>query len=307
MANIDKLSPTHLFELLDLWLTLHSKPKIKSATYRSYSLTVRYIKEHSKNHLITELKEYHGQNIINKLLKEKYSKSTLDKIKIVLKASLVYAVRNEWIETNPFLYLSVPASAPVKEVVSLTLTEQKKIEKACEYSDYGDATLFLLQTGLRLDELINLKWNDFTPKENSEIKKAFIYIRKSKTKKGVRIVPLLDVAESIILKQRKINAYIFNCREDTPFSATVLSRHNKRLRESTGIENFTNHICRHTFATRAVEKGMNIKALSAILGHSDVSFTMRRYAHADDTFIFTQMTLLEAAMNSNTEQISRSL
>lgn len=100
------------------------------------------------------------------------------------------------------------------------------------------------------------------------------------------MVPLNKTAQNIIERQQKVNQYIFNTKQGTPITPTVLSKHNKHIREVTGIEEFKNHICRHTFATRALEKGMNIKVLSKILGHSNVAFTMARYTDVSDDFIF---------------------
>ena len=54
----------------------------------------------------------------------------------------------------------------------------------------------------------------------------------------------------------------------------------KRLIKAAGIENANFHCTRHTFATRAVEKGVDIKTLSEILGHADVSTTLNKYAHS---------------------------
>ena len=76
-------------------------------------------------------------------------------------------------------------------------------------------------------------------------------------------------------------------------SGTIMSDHNKNIRNATGISPFTNHICRHTFATRALEKGMNPKALSKILGHSSVAFTMSRYTTISKDFIFEQMKMID--------------
>lgn len=66
-----------------------------------------------------------------------------------------------------------------------------------------------------------------------------------------------------------------------------------RLRKRTGIDKITNHVYRHSFATRALERGMNYKALSEILGHTDVAFTLKTYTHVEESYLHSQMKLME--------------
>ncbi|QKN23699.1 MULTISPECIES: tyrosine-type recombinase/integrase [Caproicibacterium] len=66
-----------------------------------------------------------------------------------------------------------------------------------------------------------------------------------------------------------------------------------RLRRETGINFLTTHVYRHTFATRALEDGMNVKALSKILGHTNVAFTMQRYCSPDIEFLQEQTDMLD--------------
>lgn len=105
-------------------------------------------------------------------------------------------------------------------------------------------------------------------------------------------MPLDAVALEVIRRQPRINQTIFVSLTGNPMTGTVLSKHNKRLREVTGIKEFHNHICRHSFATRALEKGMNIHVLSKILGHSSVAFTMSRYTNISNDFLFEQIQLM---------------
>jgi integrase len=66
-----------------------------------------------------------------------------------------------------------------------------------------------------------------------------------------------------------------------------------RLRKESGVQFLTTHVYRHTFATRALEDGMNVKALSRILGHTNVAFTMQRYCTPDVIFLREQMDMLD--------------
>jgi integrase len=83
-----------------------------------------------------------------------------------------------------------------------------------------------------------------------------------------------------------------------PITASVLHKLYLRLRRETGVDFLTTHVYRHTFATRALENGMNVKALSRILGHENVAFTMQRYCSPDTKFLQEQMDMLDSTNNS---------
>ena len=75
-----------------------------------------------------------------------------------------------------------------------------------------------------------------------------------------------------------------------------------RLRRVTGAEFLTTHVYRHTFATRALEDGMNVKALSKNLGHTDVAFTMQRYCSPDVNFLREQMNMIDQVREGRNNQ-----
>ncbi|MFZ2537767.1 MAG: tyrosine-type recombinase/integrase [Oscillospiraceae bacterium] len=148
--------------------------------------------------------------------------------------------------------------------------------------------LFLLHTGLRRFELCNLKWSDY------DSKKSCIYVRKSKSKSGIRTVPLLPLCERIIMVQPKINDHIFNSTIKKPLTDSVLKKTYHRVRKASGVQSLTNHVCRHTFATRLLENGATPKAISLLLGHSSVAFTMIRYTNPDLDYLREQVSLMDS-------------
>lgn len=143
---------------------------------------------------------------------------------------------------------------------------------------------FSCAPGLRAEEFCNLQWNDYNAK------KQIIYVRKSKTEAGIRPVPLVKETQQILLVQHKsrFDNHIFHCSNGNPISISSLEKLYLRLRRLTGIPFITTHVYRHTFATRALEDGMNVKALSQILGHTDVAFTIKRYCSPDVAFLREQ-------------------
>ena len=155
----------------------------------------------------------------------------------------------------------------------------------------------MLYTGIRASELKNLKWEDY------DFRKNVIYIRDSKTDSGVRIIPLIPEAAQIVSRQIHYCDYIFTSTKHTPITKTVLRKLYERLRKKTGIKNITNHIYRHSFATRLVEKEAEIKAVSTLLGHKSVQFTMDRYVDANLNFLRTQIKKIEETPETRRQKL----
>lgn len=273
---------------LDLWLTVYIKPTKKEKTYRCYKDAIRRIKNECPDFLdknLDEINEIEIQAFINSLA-DKYAKSTINHIRVVFNRSFCAAVTNKYCSKSPISSLSIPKKASQKKVRALTYSEQLLVEKAAKADALGNIVLFFLDTGLREHELCSLKWTDYF------IDETFISIRESKTDAGVRIVPLIPEAVDIIKSQPHINDFIFNSTRNTPVTESVLRKLYLRMRKATGINFITNHVYRHSFATRLMEKGASPKALSALLGHKDIAFTLRRYTNTEDSFLRKQISLL---------------
>ena len=214
------------------------------------------------------------QILIQKMLLAQYSLSTVQKVKCVLNQVFNCAVKNKLIDINVVSGLKIPQSN--KKVRALTREEQKRVVEASKTCALGHIIRFLIETGLRRDELINLKWEDYSREEKC------IVVRKSKTPSGIRIIPLTVLAVNIIEVQPHAGEYIFLSTRSKKITNTVMKRLYERIRRKTGISDFTTHMCRHTFATRLIENGADAKSVSRLLGHTDVSFTLNRYTTIDD-------------------------
>lgn len=279
------------YKLLSLWYCNNVKNQLKPNTCRSYLLAIKHVKMYCNDVFVSDIEEEFLQNGLNHLAFSGLAKSTIHKARLVMNNAMLYAVRIKWIKYPPMMKLYIPKIAPTKQVNAMTKEEQETVEAFCSNSGnstYGHVTLFLLNTGIRSSELYNLKWSDF-----HDSKQSFIEIKKSKTANGVRCVPLNSTALNIIRNQPKINEYVFVSLNGCKLSQTQMKRHNQLIRDHLGLEDFHNHICRHSFATRALENGVNVNALSKILGHSSVAFTMQRYTTIFNDYLFEQMQLME--------------
>ncbi len=273
---------------LDEWLEVYVKPCKKEKTYRCYDDAIKRIRRQGPEFLykmVNEVHELEVQIFINSLA-SKYAKSTLNDMRVVINQSFLIATRNRYCDVNPIGKLSIPKEASQKNVRALTQSEQVKVEQAAKRDMLGYIVLFFLYTGIRSSELCSLKWEDY----NSD--KESIRIIESKTRAEVRTIPLIPEANNIISSLPHYNDYIFNSTRKSPVTESVLKRLYQRMRRETGIDFLTNHVYRHSFATRLIENGVDYKALSVLLGHTDIAFTLRQYTTAEDNFLKQQIYLL---------------
>ena len=206
---------------------------------------------------------------------------------------------------------------PAKGVKSLKRTEAKAREtlhraltreetdtffKAAADDWYYPLFCFMISCGCRVGEAGALKLSDIKGNQvyiNATITKDEIGGKvigdKAKTDAGSRCIPYTKGMRAAVEAQKANNGIVFGNvlrMGDRIFKApeggllldNKVNEHIKKLCKATGIERFTSHAFRHTFATRALEDGMQPKTLSEILGHADISITLNLYAHVmEDT------------------------
>ena len=153
--------------------------------------------------------------------------------------------------------------------------------------------LLCLFTGLRIGELCALKWSDFSFEdkeihikrtmqrlrnlEKNSKTKTYIEIGEPKSQCSIRTIPIPDDIFELIRPYYVENAYFLTGQKTTFIEPRTMEYHFKSILKRCGIENSNFHSLRHTFATRCVEAGFDIKSLSEILGHANVHITLNRY------------------------------
>ena len=192
---------------------------------------------------------------------------------------------------------SVQIKQNAKSMRVLNKTEQTQL---CEYilenpEPCNIGILVCLFTGLRVGEICALRWEDIsfsdqsiyihhtlqriqTPQEQEAKTKVVVTTPKSTC--SIRKIPLPDeISKILVLNQKSSSGYLLTNDEYKFIEPRTMQNKFKKILNGAGIENANFHALRHTFATRCVELGFDVKSLSEILGHATVNITMNRYVH----------------------------
>ncbi len=287
--------------LFETWLEGDILHQVKPTTYESYYRSIyKYIIpffEQEGNENITEASVSRFVKSIreNMLIKE----SSRKKILSIFKSALKDILR----DSPECLYLIKLIKLPrpeEKEVEVFSMREQRKIEYAALNSENKRALGIILcfYTGIRLGELCGLKWKDInmesgtisisrtvfrTKSFKTGEKKTILQAGSPKSRKSMRKIPLPESILKMLAESEfdipKDDCYILS-GDDKPYDPRSYQKLYKRILKTAGIKNCKFHAIRHTFATRALELGVDIKTLSEILGHSNVGITLNIYAHS---------------------------
>jgi len=162
--------------------------------------------------------------------------------------------------------------------------------------DLEDIIILDLNTGLSQEEILNLQWSQV------EFFKKTLTTTRSKTL-NTRTMPLNNTALELLKKRAKVSVmsgYVFFNTAGNRYDASKLKRTFKKTVEDAGIEDFTFHCLRHSFATRLSQSGVDIYTVSKLLGHKDVSTTAKHYAHHSVESLRQGINVLDACHNSVT-------
>lgn len=300
--NADKVvSALKAWQLFENWLTGDLKHRVKSSTYESYYRCVqKYIIpffRRSGSEQITEIQAAQFSEAICSCadLSDAYKRKILS----IFKTALREILKGEDVSETVLQAVRLPrGAAPTVQVFSVK--EQREIEKTI--LDINDplalGILLCFYTGIRLGEICALTWQDIdfeagtmaVTKTVSRIKnfdggssKTLLHIDAPKSLKSVRKIPvpefLIKLSQDLKNGGHTEKDYLLSGTE-VPIDPRTYQKLFKKILNQAGVRDRKFHAIRHTFATRALELGVDIKTLSEILGHANVSITLNIYTHS---------------------------
>ena len=305
----------------ELWKR-YSKIHLKGSTYLKYSNLI-------DKHIIPELGDICISQI-NSVLLADFMNHKLKHGRIDKNGGLAASyVKNIMIIVTEIINFSIDEgySSPIRIKLHMPKNEKDEIrvmdkinQKTLEDYLFSHLTptnmgiLLSLNTGLRIGEICALKWSDIdfqkailkinstvsrVKSDDGSSSKSKLIIDTPKTQSSIREIPIISqlIKPLIFLYETRNSEYIISAETSFVSPRTFEYRFHTVLKKCR-IASFNYHVLRHTFATRCIEGGVDIKSLSEILGHANVSVTLNTYVHSS---IERKRELLEKISEDTTE------
>ena len=288
-------------EWFNIWLENYIKPSSKQRTYDQYCKIAKiHILPHLGNYELEELTPFVLQKFVTDLTVNGNKRTGKGLSPNFVKA-IISVVQNSLKTAHLVGYLPEYTANKIKrpkinekKVSCFTLAEQKKIETAAldAKKDKYKGIVLCLYTGLRIGELLALSWEDI------DFEKGILTVSKTcrdgningkhirisdtpKTENSRRQIPLSKTILKMLKEMKKKSTCGFLIADgEKPVFVRTYQRMFELLLIKLKLPHKGFHSLRHTFATRALECGMDVKSLSEILGHKNPTITLNRYAHS---------------------------
>ncbi len=299
------IKETSLTDFLAEWIE-NIRPKIKESSYIKYNSMIKhYITPNIGEKKLSEISYSTLEEFTNQLLLEGGSKNSVLSSKTVNDTLTLLKSAFHYAENKYGIVLCDFNQTPYhRKEGQIRVFNQKEHEQLTSYlsshNSYRNLGILLaLFTGIRVGELCALTWENIhldsgiiticqtmQRVENTNFKsrrtdmKTRIIITSPKSSSSIREIPLPAFLIDILKKTpHSERGFLLSDSEDMFIEPRNLQTHFKTVLKRAGIENANFHTLRHTFATRCVELGFDIKSLSEVLGHANVNITLNKYVH----------------------------
>ena len=253
-------------EFLDLYSRVNRRPK----TIESHENSINHLKAFFKNCPLREITPDQAARYIAER-RAKVSAASVNRELSCLKCMLNKAVEWGRLDMNPIARVKKLKEPEAKDRTLSIAEVGRLIESAAPH--LRPVLVLLLGTGLRKSEALSLEWKDV------DLAKGFIYIGATESKGGhSRTVPMSVPVYEILHELREHSKSDFVFASKSGKNVTEIKRSFRTALKKAGIKGVTLHTLRHTFATQAVECGVDLRTLQELLGHRSILMT-QRYCH----------------------------
>ena len=268
--------------------------RIKISTYTKYkSILDKWLIPYFTSKDAGKITHDNVESLVNHLSADGLSASYINMIPMLLNSIIEYSKSNgvscDYTFENHRLAIK-------KNTVNVLSPEHQQKLTACLLNSPTSTNLGILLSlymGLRLGEVCALRWSEVMldegmivvrqtvqrlPIDSIESKTALI-VGEPKSEGSCRSIPIPDFIIQILKKENNNSDCYLLTGTTKPFDPRSMQNRFKRVLLECGISDTNFHVLRHTFATRCVECGIDVKTLSELLGHSSVKITLDRYVH----------------------------
>ena len=300
-------------DYMDEWLTSVKKNELKPKSFDRLEQTVNLYVNPAIGHIqLQAIKSKDVQTMINNLRDSGKSHSTIKKAYDAVNACFKLGVIQKTVASNPAIGVTIPSKKilPPKKIQFYTKDEATLLTKQA-MSCWGNGKRryplgafvpLLINTGLRAGELLALKWDQDVDIENKAltIHNNIVFVKDREKDKGYKLleqdsvktdagqdrtIPLNDDAIAALLDIRQVTGgypYVMTTSEKNIVKPRQLDQMFRRIATASGLPEekiYGVHSLRHTFATLLLSNDVDIKTVSKLLGHSDVTITYNTYIH----------------------------
>ena len=287
---------------MDVWYEYYAKIKVRPSSHKTYE---GYIKNHIKPHIgnipLTKLTTLDLQVMYQELLTKGrvdriesqhqpkgLSAKTVRNLNQIISSAMKLAIQQHLISHDPTDGCALPKTEH-REMQTLSADQLAAFLLEAKHSGVFEMYYIELATGLRRGELLGLKWEDIdfanqtlrvrrqVGRINGEVREAPL-----KTKNAYRTISLGTDAVGILKQQREkqpSSSYVFPGPTGGPIAPDSVLHMLHRVLDRAGLPEIRFHDLRHTFATLALQNGVDVKTVSGMLGHFSAGFTLDTYAH----------------------------
>ncbi len=285
------------------WYEIYAKPNIRISTANRYQLMVeQYTIPRIGSIKLTKLTSRDLQKLYKDLMENGridrksghgnpgLSSTTVRSLHLMLHSALERAVKERLILRNP----TEDCIAPKAQKIEMQILPPEHIKDYLEAADRrGLLPMFYLElvSGLRKGELVALQWSDLdeanctisVSKQASWDTEHQLILSRPKTGNSIREVSIPQDAVELLKQEHAkhpSNPWMFpSGRTGEMYHPDSVVTLHKRILKDAGLEHIRFHDLRHTFATLALQNGVDVKTVSSMLGHYDAGFTLRTYTH----------------------------